>query len=136
MKRLFTLVMFLCVLAAPSYAEDNVMIDEDTIQILNEQDFEDIAVMSKLEETIPVAEENCVRFRKNKEACLCENMHLYEEHNRSYKAIVKRHPEWKGKTLMYDFYLDGVTYTGNRALDDFEMFTNKMNYVDCEQVEY
>ena len=136
MKRLFTIILSLCVLVAPAYAEENIMIDQDTIQVLDEQDFEDIAIMSKLEETVPVAEENCIRFRKNKEACLCENMHLYEEHNRSYKALQERHPEWAGKTLIYDFYQDGVTYSDKRRFGDFEMFTNKMNYIDCDQVEY
>ena len=136
MQRLFS-ILLLCMLAGPVYAQNGSMLEEDAeIRVLEEQDFDDIATMLKLEESIPVAEDNCIRVRKKKDICICENAHLYDEYSEALEALRARHPEWENQTFSYNFYQGGVTYEGRESYSSFQSFVDRVLQYDCEQMEY
>lgn len=118
------------------FAQGNVpqqnVYDSDYVEVLLEEDYKDIAEIHKLQEAIPIAEDNCLRIKKDRRVCRCENGYLYTEYDEHLESLVTRNPDWEGKELRYNFYWDGVTYEDEKDLDSFRAYSEKYHVLHCD----
>ncbi len=106
--------------------------ESDYIQVLEEEDYKDIAEIHKLQEAIPIAEDNCLRIKKDRRVCRCENGYLYTEYDEHVKSLSDRNPSWGRKELKYNFYWEGVTYEDESDLESFRSYSDKYHVLHCD----
>ncbi len=126
MSRFFLMLVAVLVIPFMSYAQDV----DDIVNIIDEADHRSIAEMLKLQDAIPAAEKNCLRYKDKKE-CRCDNGYLYGEYDLLFSKLSERHPDWDQKTLKYNFYWEGVTYEGKTDMDTLMRYSDKFKVLDC-----
>ncbi len=102
------------------------------VDIVEDVDHIDLSELLKLQETIPVAEKNCLRIKKNVRECRCDNGYLYNEYDGIFNRMFDRNPNWDRKVLKYDFYLDGVTYKGETDKETLKNYTRSYKVLGCD----
>ncbi len=126
----FLMVLLVCFSPLYVHAQDGEF-ESSYIEVLNEEDYSDIAEILKLQEAIPIAERNCYRIRKNRKECRCDNANLYNEYNKVIDVLAERHPDWENQTLKYNFFWGRVTYEGKKEFESFRAYTDKYSVTDC-----
>ncbi len=137
MFRFFSVFFIMLITPFVAYAQyggDGLSSDpySGEVEVIEEVDHADLVELFKLQEAIPEAERNCLRIKRNKRECRCDNGYLYKEYDGVYKKLSERHPDWDKKVLKYNFYWEGVTYEGESDMDTLMRYSNKYKALGCE----